>query len=142
MRRASLVVLLSGLCMAVILAYTARIIIVNSSGLTDTDMLPSSSAFLYEQDAGTEHVNIDKNEPDVVFDKNGINLGFFAPSKGKVTLVNVNDENQNRSYRINSGRSKEVNIPLSGLSIGQWKLKFEWESDGKNFFYEEDAFLK
>jgi len=142
MKRASLVVFLSGLCMAVILAYTARIIILNSTGLTDIDMLPSSTAFLYEQDLGGKHVNVDKQEPDVKFDQNGINLGFLNPAKGKVTLVNVGDENQNRSYRINSGKNRDVNIPLSGLSIGQWKLKFEWESDGKSYFYEEDAFLK
>jgi len=126
--------------MAVVLAYTARIIIINSTGLTDTEFLSSGSSFIYDQDYGKQ-VNVDKAEPNVKFDQNGIKMGFIQPAKGKVTLVNVNDANQNRSYRINSGTQKDVNIPLSGLSIGQWKLKFEWESGGKNFLYEEDAFL-
>ncbi|WP_207535497.1 hypothetical protein [Desertivirga arenae] len=127
--------------MAVVLAYTARIIIVNSTGLTDIDFV-NSGPFIYEQDFNSKHINVDKSEPNVRFDADGISMDFVQPAKGKVTLVNIEDANQNRSYPINSGRSKDVSIPLSGLSVGQWKLKFEWESEGKSFLYEEDAFLK
>ena len=141
MNRGGVVLLLSGLGMAVILAYTARIIILNSSGLTDSESINVSTSFLYEQDA-EKNVFVDKNEPSVKIDPNGIDLGFVQPAKGKVTLINVADENQNRSFHINSGKGKEISIPLPGISLGQWRLKFEWQSNGKNFFYEEDAFLK
>lgn len=141
MNRAGLVVLLSGLCMAVVLAITARTIILNSTNLTDSESLSMGTSFLHAQDYGG-NVFTDKAEPNVKIDPNGIDLGFTKPAKGKVTLINVADENQNRSFHINSGKNKDISIPLPGISLGQWKLRFEYQSDGKNYFYEEDAFLK
>ena len=142
MKRGGLIVMLSGLVMAFILAFTARTIILNSTNLTDSENTNLSGSFLHSQDMQGNIRLIDKAEPNVKIDPDGIDLGFMKPAKGKVTLINIGDENQNRSFQINSGKKTDIKIPLPGISSGQWKIQFEYESDGKNYFYEEDAFLK
>jgi hypothetical protein len=140
MSRSSYVVLISGCFLAITLGIAARLIIVNSTGLTDVE---SSSASVFESLASVDrNVLVDKAEPTVDIDANGINLGFMQPAKGKVSLINTTDARQSRSFNIDSKKGKDVNIPLPGISDGKWKMKFEWESDGKSYFYEEDVFVK
>jgi len=58
--------------------------------------------------------------------------------KGKVKFFRASDANLDFFIPI----SEEINIPVEKFKAGNWKVSFNWETEGKKYFKEEQIFIQ
>ena len=108
----------------------------NSDDLVDTDYYEKGIA--YDKDYNRKvQMNKDHAEPEIT-SNDSLKIVFKRPATGKIRFIHPSDKTMDRIQDIVSGEGNQVELPLSEITKGQWKLHLEWESDGKAYLYEKE----
>jgi len=81
--------------------------------------------------------------PKIKLEADNIQLTFSQPvTGGKVTLNRPSDYKLDRVYDLKTNAANEFNIPVPKITTGHWLLVFEWESNHKQYLYQQAIKLK
>ncbi|MVN90587.1 FixH family protein [Mucilaginibacter aquatilis] len=110
----------------------------------DYDKLYYEKGLNYDQDYLREkQVIADKAQPVISFNKEYLQLHFSAAIKGKIYLTRAADRHMDRTFALKSDNSDNIVwIPLSKLAKGEWKLRAEWQSNQKDYLYQQAILIK
>jgi len=91
----------------------------------------------------SKSLNADLN---VSVDGNNIKLKLNGSEKysnlsGKINFYRSSDASKDFIYDLNIDESGEQIFPVNEMISGSWKLKFELNRDGKNYFVEKNIFI-
>lgn len=98
----------------------------------------------FDQDFDREkQVFADRAVPKVSFDAQNMLVEFAAPAKGKLRFTRAADRRMDKLFAVASTNAADlVVIPLTALAKGPYKLRFEWQSNLKQYLYEQDIMIK
>lgn len=65
----------------------------------------------------------------------------FRQVDGKILLYRPDDMRKDIEVKIQPDEQKMQVVPTNKLLPGRWKVKVDWQGDGKEFFKEETIFL-
>ena len=65
----------------------------------------------------------------------------FRQVGGEILLYRADDKRQDVSVKITPDAQGEQALPTANLTPGRWKIKVDWQGDGKAFFKEETIVL-
>ncbi|MEO6498545.1 MAG: FixH family protein, partial [Mucilaginibacter sp.] len=58
-----------------------------------------------------------------------------AAAKGRILFSRPSDRKMDRTFSLETNDRDVVDIPLTGLAKGQWRLSVEWMSNKKQYLY-------
>ncbi|MDT3403897.1 FixH family protein [Mucilaginibacter terrae] len=98
----------------------------------------------YDADYNREkQVITDKAAPQISFDAQSMRLKFPAPIQGKIRFIRAADKRMDKLFSIQSQKAADtVFIGLSELAKGPYRLRMEWQSNQKQYLYEQEVTLK
>lgn len=90
-----------------------------------------------------KQVVTDKAAPQISFDTQNMRLNFSAPVKGKIRFTRAADERMDKLFSIESRNASDtVFIGLGQLTKGPYRLRIEWQSNQKQYLYEQEVIIK
>jgi len=89
-----------------------------------------------EQQVATDHA-----QPIIKLDGRTLQIKFVAPASGTVRFVRPSSQSMDVSFPINTGAGIDVSIPVSSLKTGQWQMVFEWNSNNKEYLYQQENYI-
>ncbi len=126
-----------------VLFITAMGVLMFMSPTDDYDHQYYEKGLTFNQDYNHERqVALDHAQPLVEVAGNMIKLTFNAPVKGKINFVRPSDNLMDKSYELDSGTGREIELPISSLNKGQWQLVLDWKSNSKSYLYHKEVFIK
>jgi hypothetical protein len=84
----------------------------------------------------------DNAQPVITINNNVMNLAFARPALGAITFLRPSNQYQDRVFKIDSHAGPTVNLPLSSIEKGKWRLIIEWKSTNKTYLYQQDIYIK
>ncbi|WP_345949330.1 FixH family protein [Mucilaginibacter sp. PAMB04274] len=98
----------------------------------------------FDQDFNREkQVFADRAVPKVSFDAQNMLVQFAAPAKGKLRFTRAADRWMDKVFPVECIKAADpVIIPLTALAKGPYKLRVEWQSNLKQYLYEQDITIK
>ena len=98
----------------------------------------------FDQDYNREkQVFADRAVPKVSFDAQNMLIQFAAPAKGKLRFTRAADRHMDKLFAVKSINAADpVMIPLTALTRGPYKMRFEWQSNLKQYLYEQEIMIK
>jgi len=96
----------------------------------------------FNQDYAKEkQVVTDKAQP-VVKQVNGeISIEFKQPAVGAIKLINPLGKSKDLIFPLNTNQQNSTAIPLKKLATGQWAIRIDWNSEGKEYLYQQDLYI-
>ncbi|MBK8983527.1 MAG: FixH family protein [Ignavibacteria bacterium] len=93
-----------------------------------------------------EQSKILNEDINVTVDENNIKLKLNKSEKynnlsGKINFYRSSDASKDFIYDLKIDESGEQMFPVNEMISGSWKLKFELNRDGKNYFVEKNIFI-
>ncbi|HMI02249.1 MAG TPA: FixH family protein [Pedobacter sp.] len=89
-----------------------------------------------------EQVLLDNAKPEVSMAEKSMTIAFQTASRGTIKLVRTADQRQDRCMRFETNEGNKIEIPLTSVPDGQWKLILNWKSrDGKNYLNEQEVII-
>jgi hypothetical protein len=92
--------------------------------------------------AREEQVTKDHAQPSIVIEGRQIKFLFSKPARGTVKLISPSSSTPDKVYSFTSENGDEAHIVPEHFSSGKWQLVLEWESDNKNYLYQQAIYLK
>lgn len=129
---------------AVLMSYFAIIASRNKESLVVKDYYKAELEYQKQIDkmANTAALPV---QPRIVLTLDQIEV-LFAPEinaveKGQITLYRANNPDQDIHIPLKPLTSGKQGIPLSIIEKGAWKVKLDWESAGKGYYFEKDIYV-
>lgn len=69
-------------------------------------------------------------------------IRFKTPSSGKISLIRPANKASDTVYPLRSGDDDQVIILLTPLKKGHWQLLLEWESNHKDYLYQQEIDIR
>lgn len=89
-----------------------------------------------------EQVKTDHAIPLLNVSSTAVTLQFRAAAKGSIRLMRTSDKKLDRLINFESGAENKVSIPAANLLKGSWRLIADWQSEGKDYLYEQEITIK
>lgn len=125
-----------GLFISFIVTLGVLMISSSSDDLVDTDYYEKGIG--YDKDYNRKNqVQKDHAEPEITSD-DSLKIVFHRHATGHLKFIHSSDKKMDRMLEIVSDNHNQVNLPLTNMSKGHWKLLIEWESAGRAYLYEKD----
>lgn len=125
-----------GLFISFIVTLGVLMIRSSSDDLVDTNYYEKGIG--YDKDYNRKNqVQKDHAEP-VITSDDSLKIVFQQPATGNLKFIHSSDKKMDRMLEIVSDNGNQVNLPLTNMSKGHWKLLLEWESAGRAYLYEKD----
>ena len=61
--------------------------------------------------------------------------------KGTVTLYRPSNAQMDRVWKLKVNDQHQQSIPLNSLARGLWKVKIEWQAEGKSYYQQKNIYL-
>jgi hypothetical protein len=85
----------------------------------------------------------DKAVPQISINAQNVRVKFAAPAKGELRFTRAADRRMDKLFHIKSNNAADTFlIPLDELAKGPYKLRFEWQSNLKQYLYEQEVMIK
>ncbi|ASU31956.1 FixH family protein [Mucilaginibacter xinganensis] len=84
----------------------------------------------------------DNARPVVSVSGGNIRVVFTRPAKGSLKLQRPSDNQLDKVYQLSTGAANEFEVPVEGITKGQWILIFNWTSNNKEYLYQQEMFIK
>jgi hypothetical protein len=91
--------------------------------------------------AKEKQVITDKAQPVILVKDNSLLIQFVKASKGNIRFERPSDPGMDKLVPFESDSSNGFVVPLQKFAEGQWRISFNWQSDGKKYLYEREMFL-
>jgi len=89
-----------------------------------------------------EQVLLDSAGPKIAVGKKSIIIAFQTAAEGTIKLVRTADQRKDRILSFNAPEGDKVEILLTSLPRGQWKLILNWRSrDEKSYLHEQEVII-
>jgi hypothetical protein len=86
-----------------------------------------------------KQVVTDKAQP-LIKQLNGeVTIEFTQPAAGTIKFVNPLGKSKDLVFSLNTG--KTTTIPADKLTTGRWAIRLDWNSQGKDYLYQQDVFI-
>jgi hypothetical protein len=89
-------------------------------------------------------VLLDSAGPEISVGKKSILIAFQTAAEGTIKLVRTADQRKDRmlNFKTAEGEGNRVEIPLTSLPRGQWKLILNWRNgEGKYYLNEQEVII-
>ena len=98
----------------------------------------------FDQDYNRERqVFADRVVPQISFNVQNMLVKFAAPAKGQLRFTRAADRRMDKLFPVESTNAADpVIIPLKALVKGPYKLRCEWQSNLKQYLYEQEIMIK
>ena len=97
----------------------------------------------YDVDYKRERQVITDNATPVIQQNNkSLLLKFKAPAKGTIKFIRPSNQSFDKIFTIDSDNNNEVLAPIAAIQRGKWQLLLAWVSNGKEYLYQQDIYLK
>ena len=80
----------------------------------------------------------DQATPEVQVNDEFIYISFKGLTKGSVEFKRPSDKALDKTFEL---KDKQVQIPRTSLTKGEWKLIMRWQNQDKSYWHEENLFL-
>ena len=124
-----------GLFMAFIITLAVLMIRSGSDDLVDKDYY--QKGIEYDKDyVRKSQMQKDQAEPEIIVGDR-IRIVFKKAATGSVRFLHPSDNKKDRVVNLNSGMANVVELPLTDIEKGHWKLIIEWKSEEKEYMFEK-----
>jgi len=90
-----------------------------------------------------KQVLTDKAQPKIALNNKSISIKFTSAAKGKLYFNRPSNGKLDQVLPFeNTNDDPTLTIPLNKLATGPWHLRFEWESNHKQYLYEQEITIK
>ncbi|HYK77256.1 MAG TPA: FixH family protein [Daejeonella sp.] len=128
-----------GLFMSFIITLAVLMMRSSSDDLVESDYYEKGIA--YDQDYNRKkQVEEDQAQPKLEIKDHVLQVTFTQPAVGQVRFKHSSDKKFDTQMDFQS-QGKLVELPLKDIRSGQWRLIFEWQSNGKNYLFEKEMFI-
>lgn len=84
----------------------------------------------------------DHAEPSIAIKGQVMTITFTRPAVGTITWLRPSNQYQDRVFKINTHAGPSIDLPISAIEKGKWRLIVDWESDHKAYLYQKGIFIK
>lgn len=88
-----------------------------------------------------EQVKVDHAEPLFTIEADSMLITFKKQAEGTIKFIRASDKTMDRLYRLNTNALNQLRLPIKTKAKGLWKLRLDWNSEGRNFLYEKEVML-
>lgn len=109
-----------------------------TDALVDTDYY--EKGLEYDKDYNRkEQVKADHARPEIRPSAGYLKLSFKTAAAGELKLLRSSDKKMDKRVAIRTDERNQVNIRLSGIAKGPWRVIISWQSDGKAYLDEQEV---
>jgi hypothetical protein len=87
-------------------------------------------------------VVLDKATPLIQQNNKTLLLKFIAPAKGNIKFIRPSNQQLDKDFPINSNVDNEASASTVGIQPGKWQLLLTWQSNHKEYRYQQEIYLK
>lgn len=128
-----------GLFMSFIITLAVLMMRSSSDDLVESDYYEKGIA--YDQDYNRKkQVETDHAQPKLEIKDHVLQVTFMQPAVGQVRFKHSSDKKFDTRKDFQS-QGNQAEISLEGIRSGQWRLIFEWQSEGKDYLFEKEMFI-
>lgn len=122
---------------------TFVIVLVTKAIMSNQDDLVTKDYYELGQHYDTEYIeknNViqDAAAPDFVAHGDTLSVRFKEPTEGKVVFTHPSTSSEDRLQRFRTDDRGLAFISVAGLAKVNWRLRFEWKSNGKSYVFEKE----
>ncbi|QQL50249.1 FixH family protein [Mucilaginibacter ginkgonis] len=88
-----------------------------------------------------KQVTLDNAQPWISLSGTNLQLKFKDEANGTAKLVRPASATLDRLFIVNTDKKGLIDLPLTNLVKGRWRVVLEWKSNHKNYLYEKEVNL-
>jgi hypothetical protein len=89
-----------------------------------------------------QQVSADHATPAITQLDKSLAIKFIAPAKGVIKFIRPSSQLLDKTFNIQSNDVNEAIVPSVNIQPGKWQLILSWVSNGKEYLYQQDIYLK
>jgi hypothetical protein len=88
-----------------------------------------------------EQVKTDHAEPVFELKADSLFVTFAKQAQGTIKFIRVSDKTMDRVYALKTDSLNQDKLSIRTKTRGLWKLRLDWESEGKKYLYEKEVMV-